>query len=863
MNKLFKKVIFLWLLTGIVLFSAEVAQYKMNDVPAWNGTAGEVKDSVGTNNGTAMNGLFNTGGIGRFDGIDDYIELANELSVLRGTGSLSAWIKTTQTGDNTMWRAPGITGIEEAGGGDDVFWGWIDATGHIGMTYANEAATKSTTAVNDDVWHHVVFTRDSNSGEVVVYVDGSEEARTTRAAGSVTTNNTFTSIGRIEDTGGTPEYLQGSLDNVQIFNTVLTPVEVQNIFDNYKDTDGDTVYDDNDLDDDNDGILDTAEVPQPTAGFDAYWPLDNSFDDVSGNGHNLQNGTASFSTDSVVGSQSASFNGTSDYLQYSDGSFLNDQITYFTYTIWVKPTSFSGIQTLLDEGGKVNGLAIRLNGTELECTVTEGTAPQATDSFTFPSDSKWHHIAVTYDNGDVTLYLDGSPTTTLFTGFGALAAHSGAHGFGRTNGRDAYNDGLNTHYYSGLMDDIYHYPIILTPAQINALANSEYDHDGDGLDNSFDLDSDDDSIPDNIEAQSTLGYISPSGSNAGITDANNNGLDDNYESSQGGTDLTPPDTDNDGISDYLDNDSDNDRVSDCLEGMPNSTAGKKCPVVLTDTHLSGLVDWMSGSPTVPYEKVNGIINTPATDLFDFDTNTQEVSYREASICGNLTWELTANQWKTIAAPCVISGDIDGIFTTTLGTKCTTNDVNEVCDWAIYKQSDFSGNRNNGYTIVALSESMNPSTGYWIITGQDKIVIINDGQYTTTEAGKVQATNHHPATSPDFNEVYRTGTTVADATVHKFLLGHPFSGQLILKDLFVTGDAGSNYYPMTDNTNIGSFMYTTVYVYDHTGTDTANYVAKTPGTPGFDGFIENGIGFWLGGKADSNATLGADFPYYIP
>ena len=392
---------------------------------------------------------------------------------------------------------------------------------------------------------------------------------------------------------------------------------------------------------------------------------------------------------------------------------------------------------------------------------------------------------------------------------------------------------------------------------------SDLDTDGDGLDNSFDLDSDDDSIPDNIEAQSTLGYISPSGSNAGITDANNNGLDDNYESSQGGTDLTPPDTDNDGISDYLDNDSDNDRVSDCLEGMPNSTAGKKCPVVLTDTHLSGLVDWMSGSPTVPYEKVNGIINTPATDLFDFDTNTQEVSYREASICGNLTWELTANQWKTIAAPCVISGDIDGIFTTTLGTKCTTNDVNEVCDWAIYKQSDFSGNRNNGYTIVALSESMNPSTGYWIITGQDKIVIINDGQYTTTEAGKVQATNHHPATSPDFNEVYRTGTTVADATVHKFLLGHPFSGQLILKDLFVTGDAGSNYYPMTDNTNIGSFMYTTVYVYDHTGTDTANYVAKTPGTPGFDGFIENGIGFWLGGKADSNATLGADFPYYIP
>ena len=389
---------------------------------------------------------------------------------------------------------------------------------------------------------------------------------------------------------------------------------------------------------------------------------------------------------------------------------------------------------------------------------------------------------------------------------------------------------------------------------------SDLDTDGDGLLNEVDLDSDDDSIPDNIEAQSTIGYISPSGSNAGITDANNNGLDDNYESSQGGTDLTHPDTDSDGIPDFLDSDSDNDRISDCLEGMPNATAGKKCPVELTDTHVDGLVDWMSTGST--YEIVNGIITDPATDLYDFDTNTQEVSYRESSICGNLVWELTADQWKTIAAPCVITGNIRDIFSTTLGGG-DDNNYGDSGTWVMYKQSDFSGNRNSGYTEVALTESMNPSTGYWIITNADATVSVNDGQFNTSEAAKVAATNHNPATSPNFNEVFRTGTAVADATVHKFLLGHPFSGQLILKDLFITGDDQANYYPMTDNANIDPFMYTTVYVYDHTGTDTQNYVAKTPGTPGFDGLIENGIGFWLGAKADSGGTLGADFPYYLP
>ena len=158
--------------------------------------------------------------------------------------------------------------------------------------------------------------------------------------------------------------------------------------------------------------------------------------------------------------------------------------------------------------------------------------------------------------------------------------------------------------------------------------------------------------------------------------------------------------------------------------------------------------------------------------------------------------------------------------------------------------------------------MNPSTGYWIIADQDINVTVNDGQFGTSEAAKTAATNHS-ASSPDFTEVFRTGNVVADTTVSKFLLGHPFSGQLILKDLFITPDNGSNYYPMTDTTNLGASMYNTVYVYDHTGTEGQNYVAKTPGTPGFPGLIENGIGFWLGGKANSGATLGADFPYYIP
>ena len=560
----------------------------------------------------------------------------------------------------------------------------------------------------------------------------------------------------------------------------------------YDDTDGDGVYDDSDVDDDNDGILDVDENK-------CY-----EFENVTEYAISASTGGAD-DKDNAVGAPEVE--GT---IANNTNSALLGRNDVLTLTLGSEVPTGTVVRLSMAAENRID---------KAKVTVTdEGSGSLVVAGGDWNAEDKLQYFDFTIT----------APTNELvFT----------------RNARKIWVDGISY--------------------EVSLCSNPNYlDVDQDTLNNSIDLDSDDDSIPDNIEAQPTDTYIAPSGSNQGITDANGNGLDDNYESSQGGTDLTPPDTDGDGIPDYLDRDSDNDRVTDCMEGMPNNTPGKKCPIESTDTHLGGLVNWMLAGYPFLYEKVNGIIDTPASDMFDFDTNTPEVAYREASICGNLVWELKANQWKTIAAPCVIGYDIGNIFSTTLGTKCTTDDPNENCNWAMYKQSDFSGNSNSGYTRVDPTESMNPSTGYWIIADQDKNVTVNDGQFNTSEAAKTAATNHSTA-SPDFSEVFRTEMVDADATVQKFLLGHPFSGRLILKDLFITPDGGSNYYPMTDTDNLDASVYNTVYVYDHTGTDTQNYVAKTPGTPGFDGYIENGIGFWLGGKADSGATLGADFPYYIP
>lgn len=93
------------------------------------------------------------------------------------------------------------------------------------------------------------------------------------------------------------------------------------------------------------------------------------------------------------------------------------------------------------------------------------------------------------------------------------------------------------------------------------------DTDGDGIPDYLDIDADGDGIPDIIEAQATGNYIAPWG-----IDANNNGLDDAYETgSQLG--LDPVDSDGDGIPDFQDTDSDNDGVPDHIEGYDIGAKG--------------------------------------------------------------------------------------------------------------------------------------------------------------------------------------------------------------------------------------------------------------------------------------------------
>lgn len=164
----------------IMIAQAANPQLKSPDkLVAWWKFDNDANDSAGANHGTIYgNPTYADGKVGRAINLDgnDYVDCGNLDSLNFGTGdwTISAWIKTTQSGTE-----PENRGTVFANGGDEE--GGIryalavneEYLGTVVLTTDNDTHKEQVigkTTVNDGTWHHVVGNR--SEGQLRVYVDG-------------------------------------------------------------------------------------------------------------------------------------------------------------------------------------------------------------------------------------------------------------------------------------------------------------------------------------------------------------------------------------------------------------------------------------------------------------------------------------------------------------------------------------------------------------------------------------------------------------------------------------------------------------------------------------------------------------------
>ncbi|MBC5773419.1 DUF11 domain-containing protein [Pontibacter sp. KCTC 32443] len=153
------------------------------------------------------------------------------------------------------------------------------------------------------------------------------------------------------------------------------------------------------------------------------------------------------------------------------------------------------------------------------------------------------------------------------------------------------------------------------------------DSDGDSIADAFDLDSDNDGLPDLMEAQLTIGYRTKY-----AVDTDRDGLDNAYDSTCGcevsGITSAVINTDGDANPDYLDIDSDNDLKSDMEESFDDNISGSSADDLMlraanfsngsypaVDINYNSKYDWLED------DNFNGILNfQEAGHTYYYDTN---------------------------------------------------------------------------------------------------------------------------------------------------------------------------------------------------------------------------------------------------
>jgi len=510
------------------------------------------------------------------------------------------------------------------------------------------------------------------------------------------------------------------------------------------DIDGDSIDASSDIDNDNDGILDTIECaacvsdPFINGSFETTTPL------LTGSTY------AFFPVANVAGWQSSPEN---------------------VIEIW--SSGFNGVTAA--NGNQFAELNANLPGTLYQTFCLNGASGTITWSLKHRGRVGTDQAFVRF-GPTLALAQASAPVATLLDGNTAWGSYSGTYTIpaGQTQIVIAFQAGVTAtgdQSVGNFLDDV----------QITIVQGC-VDSDGDGIADADDLDSDNDGIPD-IEEAGFKAYSNNTSTMYKATsstwlDANSNGMNDYIDSMISGGTYAIPDTDGDGIKNQLDLDSDNDAAFDVDEaGLLNGDGdingdGKGDG---TDTDKDGILDLYDNSTsygTTTRAYAQDTDSNGVSDYLQLDSNSDGIKDIQAGLYASLD---ANNDGKIDGSTDVDKDGIIDTFDTNTAAIGSPRDLNRKL------QLEFDGRNDYGQENVQILDNLaNASLMAWVDLNSafstDGVIIgQNNFQIRVTSARNIQAIA---------NGTTLTYSTVALNTNQWYHIGAVYGGGLL--KLFLNG-----------------------------------------------------------------------------
>lgn len=449
-------------------------------------TVGTTTDKSGNNNN---GGLINMnkktspafGKIGqamKFDGVDDFVNVDYASLDFTDNLSISLWVKLNSNSDGTLFD-------------NGVFWNGYSLRVVSGKIVAYEysggwTSVTSIATINTESWYYITMTR-VNGGKLTVYINGQYD-NSGNSSETITYGTVKATIGAgwWQSNNRYDGFINGFLDDVRIYNRVLSADEVRRLY---------YISSGSYINKSQTASTTPSTVSSLSSGLVGHWTFDGpdtawSSDtagtviDKSGNGNTGTLTSMNRKTSPTLGKigQGLKFDGEDDYAVTSASTLVNPNTSDLTLSLWTKVVNFNlegggvsqrifmqnidgnnvWMMTMNDgatgnPGSKQFAFAIQKNGTGYYKNTTTSTW----------STNVWYHIVEVwhYNTNTQEIYVDGvsqALNTLSSSAFGLGSADNKVY-----VGQRSDNNG----HFNGSLDDVRVYNRALSATEVKQLYN--------------------------------------------------------------------------------------------------------------------------------------------------------------------------------------------------------------------------------------------------------------------------------------------------------------------------------------------------------------------------------------------------------